>query len=799
MLIQPRLAAVVIVLAPALVLAATCAVAQDETPSGGEPIDPSVTVTQLSYDYLVDGDLPQDAPDERKFKTLQAAYAAAPAGTAQHPTVIGIRPNVYFLHGTSARGPSLSVRKDYLTFLGLTNDRRTVVLADNRGLMQGADDDGYIIDVNATGFTARNLTILNACNTDYAYPGNPAKSLKKRSDVITQAVALQAAGDKHVYENVALLSRLDTMFLRTTRSYFHRVYIEGTDDWMGGGQISYWEDCTLVYPTGRGVMSASNVVFHRCRFEATKGMQFYKAEFHGAERPDALIDCVVPDDEPGAPVAWVRGIAPPRPSVYSLTYRLTDASGRPARIRDATRGPATYNYARELSDSELSAFTPRNLLRAPPSGPADHWNPAGSPRGTGGRATGAPQVFRIALSGTPASIRTGAAPATLRARVYPSQIPATSLTWSTSSPLVQLDRTAGSEIIVSGRNTTDAAQWVAIDAAAPNGFRATAHVYVEPRYTAPPAFLSGPTLRLPSAGAIDLDYALDLKGRPDRSLVTWYLCDDPAGAHARKIAVSRGNEPLRHLPLTTGMIGKFIEAIVAPKHELSDPGPEAAAFTRLPVSAVEVCTSAISPDFRSFAADPEPTYENGLWTVVGTWAAVSGEDYEHGYGIHAVTPGVLLLQQDGAYGDMQVDLVMIPEKTEGTGFSVPGSPADTGLRNLHADIYIKYDARTQTGYALRFWRTTESAAKCRFQWYRIDHGAGTPVDSQSVLTGVFKPTTHLTLRARGNRLAATASNTADGATLALTSEMIPNRFGGAGVSWPRGSTNVYSRIEVTYP
>jgi pectin methylesterase-like acyl-CoA thioesterase len=70
-------------------------------------------------------------------------------------------------------------------------------------------------------------------------------------------MALQSSGDKHVYENVALLGRLDTMFLRTTRSYFKNVYIEGTDDWMGGGQLSVWEDCTLVYPRG------SSVIFSR--------------------------------------------------------------------------------------------------------------------------------------------------------------------------------------------------------------------------------------------------------------------------------------------------------------------------------------------------------------------------------------------------------------------------------------------------------------------------------------------------------------------------------------------------------
>src|SRR6185312_5339519 len=189
----------------------------------------SIDPARLAYDYLVDGDLAQDDPAAKKFKTLQAAYAAAPAGTAEHPTVIGIKPNIYQLPGPK-RGPSLSVTENYITFLGLTNNRRAVVLADNRGLMQGSDDDGYIVDVNATGFTAKNLTFLNYCNNDYEYPGDPSKNLHKRSDVITQGVALQASGDKHVYENVALLGRLDTMFLRTARSYFKNVYIEGTDD-----------------------------------------------------------------------------------------------------------------------------------------------------------------------------------------------------------------------------------------------------------------------------------------------------------------------------------------------------------------------------------------------------------------------------------------------------------------------------------------------------------------------------------------------------------------------------------------
>ena len=195
-----------------------------------------------SYDYLVDSSLSQDDPAGRKFKTLQAAYAAAPAGTPDKPTVIGIKPDVYLMHVDESAPYSLQVTKNYITILGLTDDRRKVVLADNRGNKEGATNNGYIFDINATGFTMMNLTVVNYANLDYEYPGDPSRNLKKRSDVITQAVAIQMQGDKHVYSHVAFLSRLDTTFIRTTRSYFTNVFIEGTDDFLGGGTVGVFND-----------------------------------------------------------------------------------------------------------------------------------------------------------------------------------------------------------------------------------------------------------------------------------------------------------------------------------------------------------------------------------------------------------------------------------------------------------------------------------------------------------------------------------------------------------------------------
>ncbi|MFZ0340321.1 MAG: pectinesterase family protein, partial [Terracidiphilus sp.] len=351
----------------------------------GETFD----TTHYAYDYLVDSSLQQDDPAQKKFKTLQAAYAAAPAGTPDRPTVIGIKPDVYFLRGGDTEA-SMTITKNYITLLGLTDDRRKVVLADNRGNKEGASNNGYILMVNATGFTMMNLTLVNYCNLDYEYPDNPSKNLKMRSPVITQAVALQADGDKHVYSHVALLSRLDTTFIRTTRSYFTHVYIEGTDDFIGGGRVGVWEDSEVYFPTGNGVMSSYGMAFINTVFKAARGLEFYK----GFRNPVALIHCTMPVNTPRSPVAWMVWKAPERQNVFALTYQTKDASGKPAVIYDSIVGPHAFTLSRELTAEQARAFNPWNMLRATPDGKVDDWDPAGVREKY---ANDGSDVFRMAL------------------------------------------------------------------------------------------------------------------------------------------------------------------------------------------------------------------------------------------------------------------------------------------------------------------------------------------------------------------------------------------------------------------
>ncbi|HTV22473.1 MAG TPA: pectinesterase family protein, partial [Polyangiaceae bacterium] len=423
--------------------------AQDNAPLGEPLID--LDPATLSYDYLVDGNLAADDPDNRRFRTLQAAYAAAPAGSADDPTVIGIAPNVYRLPGT-ASGASLDITKDYITLLGLSNNRRAVVLADNRGNRQTdpglPDGNGFVLDVNATGFTAQNLTLLNYCNVDYDYPGDASKNLTKRSNVITQAVALQAAGDKLVLQNVALLSRLDTMFLRSTRSWFENVFIEGTDDFIGGGAVSAWQNSQIIFPTGSGVMAAGNVAFIDSNFSAANALQFSK----GPGRGVALIDCMMPSTDAGTRLSWVQDIAPPRPSQNYFTYRVKDAAGNPVVISDGSQGPPTFDYSYELTPAQAGAFNPWNLLRATPTGVADDWDPAGA-RASYEAAGQGSLVYRVTLTGAPASVRTGGPGATIGASVAPVRVADPSIHWSTPSSAVTLSRDVGPDVVVTGNNT----------------------------------------------------------------------------------------------------------------------------------------------------------------------------------------------------------------------------------------------------------------------------------------------------------------------------------------------------------
>jgi hypothetical protein len=70
-----------------------------------------------------------------------------------------------------------------------------------------------------------------------------------------------------------------------------------------------------------------------------------------------------------------------------------------------------------------------------------------------------------------------------------------------------------------------------------------------------------------------------------------------------------------------------------------------------------------------------------------------------------------------------------------------------------------------------------------FELYQHVNGVGSPIDSNQVLTGVFKPNTYVTLSIIGNIFSASAYNNVDSSTLYLQSAINLYSYGGSGNRW----------------
>ncbi|WP_337062108.1 pectinesterase family protein [Kineococcus sp. G2] len=366
--------------------------------SNESPASTPVTATPIgvplpAHDVLVAAD------GTGQYTSVQAALAAAPAGTAAKPTVIAVKPGVY--------RETITISRSGVTLIGTTGRATDVVLTyDNAagtpipgGTGTYGTGKSQSVLVSGDDVTVRDLTIENSFDeAAFTYDGE-------------QAVALKTTGDRLVFDNVRLLGNQDTLLVdspdvpRVARSYFVNSYVEGDVDFIFGRGTAVF-DRTTIHALSRG--SSSNNGYLTAASTSDKNP-------HGI----LITDSTITSDAPagtfhlGRPWrGWGDGYAK-NGTVYNsrgqVTIRDTElpaavksspwtdmspnlwTDGRFFEYRNTGAGAGVNDNRPQLTDEQAASATKWAYLAG-----SDGWNPTGEVPGTTAPVTPTTPVETVA-------------------------------------------------------------------------------------------------------------------------------------------------------------------------------------------------------------------------------------------------------------------------------------------------------------------------------------------------------------------------------------------------------------------
>ena len=766
--------------------------------------------------FFIDGQLSNEevAKYPYVFNTFNGAATKFTAGTEQEPMTVYIAPYVYWIDdpndptirvGKNGREPfGLIVKCPYLHLVGLNSDPRNTILASMRGQTQGAIGNFTMFDFWGDGLLVKDLTMGNFCNVDLEFPLKKELSRKKRMSAITQAHVAYCHGDKIIAENVHFISRLNMNPLNgAKRILFNNCHMESTDDALTGTGV--YLNCTLRFygqrPFWRSDMGGAvflNSDFYICHDED-------RQYFCKSVGPVSVVDCRYHSDKSvyagwtHDPTDWLR--------CYQYNVKL---NGQPYVIgADKPYNTVCMDQLNQLGAFRLEedgkvVYNTYNLLRG-----EDDWDPLQVKELVVKKTIRDGRDYAnmaTCLSVTPltASIQTGSQPLKLSAQVKRHcnyTLNNTPVKWKVQQGYendVRLSVTEGNECIVTATNKDDETKHFTVIAYTADGLECATELTVAPDYVEAPDFIESPKLSI-NKGMASVNYTLDLNGRKDESLITWYRCTDKNGANAFPVSVSRLSEPEYNYQLVKEDIGYYLMATIAPKHLRCLPGKEQTVISKFSVKKGHVN---IRNTFENFPCKNQPQLLPGFWTIGGYkpldtseyhWEVYPEKDYwvygkgmngSHGTGLLQDQKGARLLYTplDGTYGDMEITLNVDASKTAGQGFG-----SATGQ---YLDLYIKFDTRTLTGYALRVIRTTKYSNAVDFMLMKYENGK-TEAITAPVSSTCYRTDCTITLKAKGGKLTAHAETT----TLLpapvtdpnlklfvdLEADITPNTFGGTGI------------------
>lgn len=780
--------------------------------------------TEIKLDkktFFIDGQLSDETVSRYPFvfNSFNEAAKAFVAGTEAEPMRVYIAPYVYWIDnpddpqvrvGKEGKEPfGLVVKCPYLHLIGLTDNPENVVLASSRGQTQGAVGNFTMFDFWGDGLLVRNLTMGNYCNVDLKFPLKKELERRKRMSAITQAHVAYCHGDKIVAENVRFISRLNMNPLNgAKRILFYKCYMESTDDALTGTGV--YLDCTLKFygqkpfwQTDMGGAVFLNSDFYICHEED-------RQYFCKGVSPLSVVDCRFHVRKPvyagwtHEPSDWLRCYQ------YGVTmngqpYIL--GADKPYNTVCMEQRPMLCAY--RLTDEKGHViYNTYNLLRG-----NDDWDPLhvkDSILAVGVRDGKDYTSMPVCLSVTPlvTSAQTGGEPVELTAIVkrhcnYVLQ--GAQVRWKVQSgyeKYVSLSVERNGKCVVEARNHEDETKHFTITAFTEEGLECAVELTVTPDFVEAPAFVEQPKLQI-ADGRATVCYSLDLQGREDESLITWYRVADKDGKTKYPVAVSRLGIPETTYRLTKEDVGYYLMVTIAPKHLRCRPGKEytVTSSTRISRKQIEP-VNVLETDFRNFPCTNQPVIYPGGWTIDGYkpfdtaeydwkvfpdknyWVYGKGINGAHGMGLLQAQRGARLLYTplEGTYGDMKITLNVDPSKTAGQGFG-----SATGQ---YMDICIKFDTRTLSGYALRIIRTTKYSNAVDFMLMKYENGRTTAI-TPSISSTCYRTDCTIVVEVRGNKLMAHAETSTPLSasvtdknlqpSVSLEADILPNLWGGMAI------------------
>src|SRR6266850_286960 len=166
------------------------------------------------------------ADGSARYKTVQEAVMAVPAGSATNPVIIRIKPGVY------KELIYVQREKRFFKLIGENAEKKVLTYDLNANLI---GKDGKPIGtfrtpstmIDADDFTAENITFENSAGP------------------VGQALAIRIEGDRVVFRNCRFLGWQDTILANRGRHYFQNCYIAGHVDFIFGGASAFFENCHI--------------------------------------------------------------------------------------------------------------------------------------------------------------------------------------------------------------------------------------------------------------------------------------------------------------------------------------------------------------------------------------------------------------------------------------------------------------------------------------------------------------------------------------------------------------------------